>query len=300
MRQYWLKYAPLASLLLLSWEPAFACPIEEVVAQIQTVSGNGTAARIRRKNLVIPARPNDCILYEDIVEAGETVEIIINTTNGRVIHVGEDYDPSWTAPKAKGTTPSHFIETLGKAFKNTFSPARNRSDYANSRGSSKECEDNTNVRMEILPLQRLKEQVQTIGSDLKFVVAGWKPLAGNESVYVVLRNLDGDNILQTRVCRTNYVVLPIGVGKLKPGEKLTLDISSRQATRLRYQLNVTDPSSLPHPLEQIGDDWVLGAWRLVDAGPDLRIDAASRLQAAPSDSLAAERILQAVWTDLPF
>jgi hypothetical protein len=98
----------------------------------------------------------------------------------------------------------------------------------------------------------------------------------------------------------SHVFLQLPTGSLRPGDHLMLQLSDDYGGNFRYTLSVVEPDKLPRPPFKVEADWQLGAWRIAAAPEESHLDAISRLQMAPPDSLGARRILEAVWTEVPF
>ena len=277
---------------------ALSCPIEQVAAQIVRIDGHASNANVRRGGQQIAAVPDMCLLYGDRVEASDDVKVEINTGDGRQKMVGGLYDPVWSAPQPRGEISSDFAAALSIVFANILSPARNRVVYTTGRGASASCEQNT--RPVLTRLGRLSLSRQKIGADLRSIGIGWNSSATKEHVTVLLRRGRDRIVAQASSCGENHLAITFPPGAIAPGDKLVLELGRAGHPALRYDLDVVAPSVLPRPEAEAGEDWLLGAWRLAAADPETTIDALSRVQAAPRDALAAQRILQAVWTEQPF
>ena len=282
-----------------------ACPIARVVARVQSVAGDAEKAEIKRAPNadVVPATPGACVLYGDRLEAGPEAVVTIETTNG-VRHVGGQYDPVFEAPEAVEAVSPGVASYVGAFYRSLFTGsvltayATGRASLLDATGEAPDkCIPAQEAASPLAPLDRLAETRQRIGADLAKLVAAWKPSGQPHSVRAVLQRKDGRVIGQAETCSTGHVALPLRPGDIHPNETLTLEIVDGQGGRLTYELIVVEPKDLPLPPADIQSQWLVAAWRLAAGPPDTRLDSIARLQTAPSDSLAAQAISEAVWND---
>ena len=120
------------------------------------------------------------------------------------------------------------------------------------------------------------------------------------SVQATLRGNEGNAIAHAETCSSAHVALPLPAGVAHPNDVLTLEITDGSRGKLTYELIVVEPKDLPLPPAATQSQWLIAAWRLAAGPPDTRLDSIARLQTAPSDSLAAQAISEAVFSDAKF
>jgi hypothetical protein len=278
-----------------------SCPIEQVVGQIQRIEGDQRVVHIHRNNREIPLTPRACILYCDVLEAGIDAEVTIDTAKG-TRHVGGSFEPKWEAPGARSKAAPNVSVFLSTLFNELMSPTRRQTIFMWSRGGvdPSECAPSGVSGLPLLPLRRLQGADQIVGADLRYIVAAWMPSLEPRDVQARFLGADGIPIVQSHTCLDAHLVMPLPMGRLHPGDHLALEITDGQGESMRYNIIVVEPTTLPQPTVKLQEEWLLAAWRLAVAAPGTHLDAIARLQTAPPESLGAQLILRAVWTDTPF
>jgi hypothetical protein len=297
--------AAIAIALLVFAEPtlaessAAACRIEMIVGRIEKVEGDAQGARLLHgDNPPMPVAVGACIIYGDKIETDPETTVTIAMAKGER-HAGGIYDPTFEAPKAREEVSQGFSSLMTTMFGGFMSRQEAQTAYATGRGSEK-CSASSASAAVLAPLDRLQQKEQRIGADLRAIEAAWKPSPDTHRVQARLRGADGAVLAEAGACRESHVLLSIPAGKLRAADRLTLDIADDRGGGLLYSLAIVDPNDLPRPPVAADSQWLLGAWRLGAASPDARLDAIARLLAAPAESLAAKRILDAVWSDSSF
>jgi hypothetical protein len=285
-----------------------ACPIARVVARVQSVAGDALKAEIKRAPTgeIVPATPGACVLYGDRLEAGPEAVVTIETTNG-VRHVGGQYDPVFAAPEAVESVSPGVASYVGAFYRSLFAGsvmtayATGRANLLDATGEAPDkCVPAREAASPLAPLDRLAETRQRIGADLAKIVAAWRPSGQPHSVRAILHGKEGGVISQAETCSSGHVALPLRPGDIHPNETLMLEVVDGRGGRLTYELIIVEPKDLPLPPADIPSQWLVAAWRLAAGPPDTRLDSIARLQTAPPDTLAAQAISEAIWSDAKF
>jgi len=239
------------------------CPIERVVGQIEKIAGDPMAVHILRRGHEVPAIQNACILFGDEVDVGPEATVTIDTTKGQHL-VGGHYDPEWVVPEAKEAASPDASAFLTALYNGIFGSARMGSASAVGRApgrGSGPCPQSPARPPPLLPLDRLNQTRQEIGSDLRFITAAWKPLPDPITVQATLRGAGGQPVIDGDSCWEAHLRLPLPTGALRQNKHLTLEISDGRDSPLRYDIVVVEPSKLPQPRVKLHAEWQLGAWR---------------------------------------
>ena len=277
-----------------------ACPIDQVVASVQSVDGDATKAHIKLalNGDVVTATPGACILYGDRVQADPDAIVTLRTAEGNR-HVGGQYDAVYQAPQAVETVSSGVASYVAALYQSLFNRGVD-TVYATGRANGLASSEDPNTcalidksALPLAPLDRLGETRQRIGADLGRIIAAWKSSGRPRAVRATLRKGNGEAV-QAAACRSGHVVLSWPPGGVRPGEILTLEIVDGRGTELTYELVIVDPKDLPSPPVATHSLWLDAAWRLVAGPPDTRLDSIARLQTAPPDNLAAQTISEAI------
>jgi hypothetical protein len=288
------------------------CPMDRVVAVVRSVDGDPTKAAITRAATdgqmaqakpITPA-PGMCILHGDRLEAGPQAVVTLET-GSELRHVGGQYDPVFEAPPANETVSPGVVAYINSYYHRLFSKSA-QTVYATGRAldvageSPDKCVSAHEGAPPPVPLDRLADRRQRIGGDLREIVAAWKPVEPTRSVQATLRGKDGAAIAQAETCSSAHLVLSLPAGVVHPNDVLTLEISDGSSDRLIYELTVVEPKALPLPPATTQSQWLIAAWRLAAGPPDTRLDSIARLRTAPADTLAAQAISDAIWSDAKF
>jgi hypothetical protein len=288
------------------------CPMDRVVAVVRSVDGDPTKAAITRAptdGQVAPTKPitptpGMCILHGDRLEAGPQA-IVTLETGSELRHVGGQYDPVFEAPPANETVSPGVVAYINSYYHRLFSKSA-QTVYATGRAmeatgeAPDQCVSAQEGAPPLVPLDRLANSRQRIGADLREIVAAWKPAEPLRSVQATLRGKEGNAIAHAQTCSSAHVALPLPAGVAHPNDVLTLEITDGSPGRLIYELIVVEPKALPLPPAATQSQWLIAAWRLAAGPPDTRLDSIARLQTAPPDTLAAQAISDAIWSDAKF
>jgi hypothetical protein len=288
------------------------CPMDRVVAVIRSVDGDPTKAFITRAatdGQVAPTKPitpgpGMCILHGDRLEAGPQAVVTLET-GSELRHVGGQYDPVFEAPPANETVSPGVVAYINSYYHRLFSKSA-QTVYATGRAldatgeAPDQCVPAQKTALPLAPLERLRDTHQRIGADLREIVAAWKPAEPFRSVQATLRGKEGNAIAQAETCSSAHVALSLPAGVAHPNDVLTLEITDGGRDRLIYDLTVVEPKALPLPPAATQSQWLIAAWRLAAGPPDTRLDSIARLRTAPADTLAAQAISDAVWSDAKF
>lgn len=289
-----------------------ACPMDRVVAVVRSVDGDPTKAAIRRATTgdqVTPIKPvtptpGMCILNGDRLEAGPQAVVTLET-GSEFRHVGGQYDPVFEAPPANEAVSPGVVAYINSYYHRLFSKSA-QTVYATGRAldatgeAPGQCVPAQEAAPPLAPLDRLADSRQRIGADLREIVAAWKPAGQMHSVRATLRGKDGKAIAQAETCSSAHVALPLPAGAAQPNDVLTLEITDGSPGRLTYELVVVEPKELPLPPAATQSQWLMAAWRLAAGPPDTRLDSIARLRTAPPETLAAQAISEAIWSDAKF
>ena len=287
------------------------CPMDQVVAVVRSVDGDPTKAAIKRATTdgqVTPTTPitrGMCILRGDRLEAGPQAVVTLET-GSELRHVGGQYDPVFEAPQAarqfrraswliSSPTTTGFSARASRPF---MRPAGQLLDATGE--APDKCVSAEETAPPLAPLDRLAVSRQRIGADLREIVAAWKPAEPMRSVQATLRGKEGNAIAHAETCSSAHVALPLPAGVAHPNDVLTLEITDGSRGKLTYELIVVEPKDLPLPPSATQSQWLIAAWRLAAGPPDTRLDSIARLQTAPPDTLAAQAISEAVFSDAKF
>jgi hypothetical protein len=286
------------------------CPMDRVVAVVRSVDGDPTKAAIQRAptdGQVTPTTPitrGMCILRGDRLEAGPQAVVTVET-GSEFRHVGGQYDPVFEAPPANETVSPGVVAYINSYFHRLFSK-NVQTVYATGRAldatgeAPDKCVSTQETAPPLAPLDRLAVSRQRIGADLREIVAAWKPAEPMRSVQATLRGKEGNAIAHAETCSSAHVALPLPAGVAHPNDVLTLEITDGSRGKLTYELIVVEPKDLPLPPAATQSQWLIAAWRLAAGPPDTRLDSIARLQTAPPDTLAAQAISEAVFSDAKF
>jgi hypothetical protein len=286
------------------------CPMDRVVAVVRSVDGDPTKAAIQRATTdgqVTPTTPitrGMCILRGDRLEAGPQAVVTVET-GSEFRHVGGQYDPVFEAPPANETVSPGVVAYINSYFHRLFSK-NVQTVYATGRAldatgeAPDKCVSTQETAPPLAPLDRLAVSRQRIGADLREIVAAWKPAEPMRSVQATLRGKEGNAIAHAETCSSAHVALPLPAGVVHPNDVLTLEITDGSRGKLTYELIVVEPKDLPLPPAGTQSQWLIAAWRLAAGPPDTRLDSIARLQTAPPDTLAAQAISEAVFSDAKF
>jgi hypothetical protein len=286
------------------------CPMDQVVAVVRSVDGDPTKAAIQRATTdgqVTPTTPitrGMCILRGDRLEAGPQAVVTVET-GSEFRHVGGQYDPVFEAPPANETVSPGVVAYINSYFHRLFSK-NVQTVYATGRAldatgeAPDKCVSTQETAPPLAPLDRLAVSRQRIGADLREIVAAWKPAEPMRSVQATLRGKEGNAIAHAETCSSAHVALPLPAGVAHPNDVLTLEITDGSRGKLTYELIVVEPKDLPLPPAATQSQWLIAAWRLAAGPPDTRLDSIARLQTAPPDTLAAQAISEAVFSDAKF
>jgi hypothetical protein len=287
------------------------CPMDQVVAVVRSVDGDPTKAAIQRATTdgqVTPTTPitrGMCILRGDRLEAGPQAVVTLET-GSELRHVGGQYDPVFEAPQAVETVSPGVVAYIKSYYHRLFSKnvqtvyATGRANLLAGVDTLDKCVPATEEALPLAPLDRLRETHQRIGADLREIVAAWKPAEPMRSVRATLRGKEGNAIAHAETCSSAHVALPLPAGVAHPNDVLTLEIADGSRGKLTYELIVVEPKDLPLPPAATQSQWLIAAWRLAAGPPDTRLDSIARLQTAPPDTLAAQAISEAVFSDAKF
>ena len=286
------------------------CPMDQVVAVVRSVDGDPTKAAIQRATTdgqVTPTTPitrGMCILRGDRLEAGPQAVVTLET-GSELRHVGGQYDPVFEAPQAVETVSPGVVAYIKSYYHRLFSK-NVQTVYATGRAldatgeAPDKCVSTQETAPPLAPLDRLAVSRQRIGADLREIVAAWKPAEPMRSVQATLRGKEGNAIAHAETCSGAHVALPLPAGVAHPNDVLTLEITDGSRGKLTYELIVVEPKDLPLPPTATQSQWLIAAWRLAAGPPDTRLDSIARLQTAPPDTLAAQAISEAVFSDAKF
>jgi len=286
------------------------CLMDQVVAVVRSVDGDPTKAAIQRATTdgqVTPTTPitrGMCILRGDRLEAGPQAVVTLET-GSELRHVGGQYDPVFEAPQAVETVSPGVVAYIKSYYHRLFSK-NVQTVYATGRAldatgeAPDKCVSTQETVPPLAPLDRLAVSRQRIGADLREIVAAWKPAEPMRSVQATLRGNEGNAIAHAETCSSAHVALPLPAGVAHPNDVLTLEITDGSRGKLTYELIVVEPKDLPLPPAATQSQWLIAAWRLAAGPPDTRLDSIARLQTAPPDTLAAQAISEAVFSDAKF
>jgi hypothetical protein len=286
------------------------CLMDQVVAVVRSVDGDPTKAAIQRATTdgqVTPTTPitrGMCILRGDRLEAGPQAVVTLET-GSELRHVGGQYDPVFEAPQAVETVSPGVVAYIKSYYHRLFSK-NVQTVYATGRAldatgeAPDKCVSTQETAPPLAPLDRLAVSRQRIGADLREIVAAWKPAEPMRSVRATLRGKEGNAIAHAETCSSAHVALPLPAGVAHPNDVLTLEITDGSRGKLTYELIVVEPKDLPLPPAATQSQWLIAAWRLAAGPPDTRLDSIARLQTAPPDTLAAQAISEAVFSDAKF
>jgi hypothetical protein len=278
--------------------PQTSCPIELLVGKVERIDGDPADIHLFRGGHEVAMTPNACIIYGDRLQAGIRATVYIITAEGRR-HVGGDFDPEWDVPAPRGTISPSASAYLGSLFGGLTKKTPAQGAYIISRGPEN-CPPPATDPPPLEVLDRLSDRTQMIGADLGTIVVAWRPSTPPHDVHLRLIGADGTTIVEGHSCLDAHVALPLGAGRLRPDDHLTLDIVDALGETMRYSLVVIRPAELTQAPVPMPEEWLNAAWRLATEPPDVRLDAISRIEMAPEDALGARLILQAVWADQPF
>jgi len=307
----WFAFA-IAEISVSAWARDLAsCPIEQSVGKIRKIAGDVGVVHLFRdkpgnvdamhpdskpEQIEVPVAKDTCVWFGDTLKVGEGATLTIETTQG-IRHFGGEYDPTWVVPGTQGHASVEWSELLNGLYQDVMGAPRLLASNTMGRASDT-CPPSVSGSP-LAPLDRLRVTDQQIGADLRVIVAAWAPTEPR-SVRAMLLREDRSPIVQGSTCLNSHLLLPLPLGALHPGSRLTLEISDDRNSKLRYSILVVESSTLSRPSVQVEGGWLLGAWRLAKGMPGTRLDSISRLVLASPDALGAQRILEAVWTDTQF
>ena len=297
--------ALLAFLLLLA-PPSVAAAEGRHYCALDTVAGHvlapesGASITVQIAHGKIPASyplPT-CFDYGDVITAGDGVTVQIVTASGTVTFEGGP-SKQYRMPDATGHPTGSATAFLSALYQIAFGPTEVVSVYATGRGGTA-CPPGRTVPPPLAALSRLPEQAQQIGSDLRVIVALWKPSEEPRLVRAKLLRPDGSVVAFGATCRGSTIQLPLRTGALHAGDALILKLTDEQGGQLLYDIAVVAPETLPQPPQSLGQDWLVAAWRLAKAGPGNRLDSVGRLAQVSETEFGAQRLLGAIATDTSF
>lgn len=277
-------------------ERVTACPIELLAAQIVDVHGGGSSpVIIDRQGKHLLASKLTCVQYGDRVMVGPGFHVTIDTPAGLVAVGGETRE--WDAPPLRSQTSGGLSTVLKRVVGLVLSPVAMTSVGALGRGGLDCAKERPQSQSRLQPPSALRSPDQTIGSDLTELAVAWKPLRWPGDVHVRLKRADGTTVVEGHSCAAAHLTLPLAPGMVVAGTSLVVDVSDGPESSFGYTITVVTPGNLiPSPPAEVKEDWVIGALRLIEAPAATHLDAVSRLETA-SGSLAARRLLEAVWQD---
>lgn len=275
------------------------CPIEKAIARIAKIDLDSNTVKLFRKksNQALGAHVGQCLLIGDRVEAGSAI-ITIETAQGRQ-RIGRYQDSTtYTAPEIMvNTVPRGPLATVQAAFDRLTADIGRRTAGI-GRGDAGSCGSAQNASGKTLsPLRSLPTGEQKIGKDLESILIAWDPSLGTQDVMLRFTHSDGKIIAERHVCGGGQYQFEIDSAYRKSGARLSITASTKTGAPLTWLVSIVDPSLLPRPAEFVEPSWLLGAWRLENAGKDVRMDALSRLASGSKDFLAASMLLSFALTN---
>jgi hypothetical protein len=238
------------------------CPIEKAIAQITNIDPGSSAVKLFRSgsSQALMAHVGQCLLIGDRVEAGSAI-VTIDTAQDRQL-IGRYQDsPTYVAAKlAVSEVPQGVLATVQAAFNRLIADIGRRAP-GTGRGDAVGCGPGQSTADTTLSaLRSLPGGEQKIGSDLTSLLIAWDPLLGRQDVLLRFTQSDGRVIAQQHVCGGGQYRFKIDAVHRKNGARITVTASTKRGAPLTWQVNIVDPSVLPHPSESAKPSWLLEAW----------------------------------------
>lgn len=273
------------------------CPIDEAHAQITRIDPPDAQVSILRGSQVLTASasPRPCVLFGDRVDAGNAM-VEIDSPKG-VLTIGRYQDSRfYYAPKRPARSERGMIDSVKLAFERLRDdPQRPRAGAGRSGLACGPAEEG--APRPLRALKRLPEGEQRVGDDLGVVVVAWSRQLGRNEVLLKVTDPMGSVVFEKAVCGSGPFAIDIPPPLRAGHTTLKVTVTKPGQATLAWTIRIVDATTLPVPGGVERTDWALGAWRVESGGPDVRIDALSRLHAASDTYLAAYWATTAVLTD---
>jgi len=276
----------------------YECPIQSIVGQISQIDGPVNDVHLIRAGKQINAYAGQCLMYGDRIDAGSSAIVDVASIDSNLRIGRHQRSTTWTAPEGKQEPEPGYFGRIRKVWNELFKKSSYVSYYGAARGGSLSCADlDLSADQPLAPVNSLPNTAQKISVDTSKIVVPWKPGSGSGDVTVTLSRDAGKPFIKQRICRKSQCTMDIPEGAFKVGDFLILEVKDQNGSKLEWKISVVTPKELPQPPVPITTTWVLGVWRLIDMGPEYKLDAISRISTGVDNSFAAKIFLEGVFAD---